>query len=79
MKCKVNDPVPLPLVVLISQFSCLTPNSLRASFSNPLCTVSSGTYFRYHQHQPSLTRSGFSMYLLGETRLTTEGPILSSP
>src|SRR6476660_809447 len=27
----------------------------RASFSNPSTTVSPGAYFRYHQHQPSLT------------------------
>ncbi len=26
-----------------------------ASFSNPSSTVSLGAYFRYHQHQPSLT------------------------
>ena len=27
----------------------------RASCSNPSSTVSSGAYFLYHQHQPSLT------------------------
>src|SRR5580765_2371223 len=27
----------------------------RASFSNPSSTVFAGAYFRYHQHQPSLT------------------------
>ena len=27
----------------------------RASFSNPSSTVSPDAYFRYHQHEPSLT------------------------
>ena len=49
----------------------------RACFSNPSSTVSAGAYFRYHQHQPSLTSSWLTLVPSG--RSTSGGTLYLAP
>ena len=48
----------------------------RASFSNPSSTVSPGAYFRYHQHQPSLTSVVIDVGAIEQKHIGKGAPVL---
>ena len=48
----------------------------RASFSSPSSTVSPGAYFRYHQHQPSLTSVVIDVGAIQQEHVCKGAPVL---